>query len=157
MAEDPSRRRSEIAALRTGLDLGLTLIDTAELYAEPFAASGRYYDYGELLEPGSRDRLKYGTAGTTLTINPDGSQTVNAGTSTFHLRNRDFNTLSFRSNVVLRWEYLPGSTFYLVWSQNRVSDELVGEPLGARELLDTFDAPAEDIFSVKASFRLGPG
>jgi diketogulonate reductase-like aldo/keto reductase len=33
MAEDPSRRRSEIAALRTGLDLGLTLIDTAELYA----------------------------------------------------------------------------------------------------------------------------
>src|SRR4051794_15341000 len=33
MAEDPSRRRSEIAALRAGLDLGLTLIDTAELYA----------------------------------------------------------------------------------------------------------------------------
>jgi diketogulonate reductase-like aldo/keto reductase len=33
MAEDPSRRGSEIAALRTGLDLGLTLIDTAELYA----------------------------------------------------------------------------------------------------------------------------
>jgi diketogulonate reductase-like aldo/keto reductase len=34
MAEDPARRRSEIAALRTGLDLGLTLIDTAELYAD---------------------------------------------------------------------------------------------------------------------------
>jgi diketogulonate reductase-like aldo/keto reductase len=33
MAEDASRRRSEIAALRAGLDLGLTLIDTAELYA----------------------------------------------------------------------------------------------------------------------------
>ena len=34
MAEDPSRRRSEIAALRTGLDLGLSVIDTAELYAD---------------------------------------------------------------------------------------------------------------------------
>jgi diketogulonate reductase-like aldo/keto reductase len=34
MAEDSSRRRSEIAALRAGLDLGLTLIDTAELYAD---------------------------------------------------------------------------------------------------------------------------
>jgi diketogulonate reductase-like aldo/keto reductase len=33
-AEDPSRRRDEIAALRLGLDLGLTLIDTAEMYAE---------------------------------------------------------------------------------------------------------------------------
>jgi diketogulonate reductase-like aldo/keto reductase len=34
MAENPSRRSSEIAALREGLDLGLTLIDTAELYAD---------------------------------------------------------------------------------------------------------------------------
>src|SRR4051812_45438598 len=34
MAEDPRRRASEIAALRLGLDLGMTLIDTAEMYAE---------------------------------------------------------------------------------------------------------------------------
>ena len=34
MGEDPSRRHSEIAALRLGLDLGMTLIDTAEMYGE---------------------------------------------------------------------------------------------------------------------------
>jgi diketogulonate reductase-like aldo/keto reductase len=34
IGEDPSRRESEIAALRLGLDLGMTLIDTAEMYAE---------------------------------------------------------------------------------------------------------------------------
>src|SRR5258708_37563442 len=34
MAEDPWRRREEIAALRLGIDLGLTLIDTAEAYAD---------------------------------------------------------------------------------------------------------------------------
>jgi diketogulonate reductase-like aldo/keto reductase len=34
MGEDPSRRQSEIAALRLGLDLGITLIDTAEMYGE---------------------------------------------------------------------------------------------------------------------------
>jgi diketogulonate reductase-like aldo/keto reductase len=34
MAEDPRRRDDEIAALRTGIDLGLTVIDTAELYAD---------------------------------------------------------------------------------------------------------------------------
>ena len=46
--------------------LGLTLKPDVNLdvYAEPFAASGRYYDYGELLEPASRDRLTYGTSGT---------------------------------------------------------------------------------------------
>jgi diketogulonate reductase-like aldo/keto reductase len=34
MAEQPARRGSEMAALRRGLDLGLTLIDTAEMYAD---------------------------------------------------------------------------------------------------------------------------
>lgn len=34
LAEDPSRRAGEIAALRSGIDLGMTLIDTAETYAD---------------------------------------------------------------------------------------------------------------------------
>ena len=34
MAEDPHRRSQEIAALRLGLDLGMTLVDTAEMYAD---------------------------------------------------------------------------------------------------------------------------
>lgn len=34
MAEAPARRRAEISALQAGIDLGLTLIDTAEMYAD---------------------------------------------------------------------------------------------------------------------------
>lgn len=34
MGEDLSRRKAEIAALQLGMDLGLTLIDTAEMYGE---------------------------------------------------------------------------------------------------------------------------
>ncbi|MHA6492880.1 aldo/keto reductase [Pseudomonas borbori] len=34
MGEDPSRRREEVAALREGIELGLRLIDTAEMYGE---------------------------------------------------------------------------------------------------------------------------
>ena len=34
MGEDASKRKSEVAALRTGIDLGMTLIDTAEMYAD---------------------------------------------------------------------------------------------------------------------------
>src|ERR1700684_2313794 len=34
MGEDPRRRADEIAALRLGIDLGMTLIDTAEMYAD---------------------------------------------------------------------------------------------------------------------------
>ena len=42
---------------------------------------------------------------------------MTADGSTFTLRNRDFNSLSFRSNVVLRWEWRPGSTLFVVWQQ----------------------------------------
>ena len=35
----------------------------------------------------------------------------------------DFNVRSFRSNLVLRWEWRPGSIFYMVWQQDREADE----------------------------------
>jgi diketogulonate reductase-like aldo/keto reductase len=34
MGEDPTHRAGELAALQAGIDLGLTLLDTAEMYAE---------------------------------------------------------------------------------------------------------------------------
>jgi diketogulonate reductase-like aldo/keto reductase len=52
MAEQPGKRADEIAALRAGIDLGLTLIDTAEMYAD--GAAERLV--GEAIA-GSRDRV----------------------------------------------------------------------------------------------------
>jgi hypothetical protein len=134
--------------------LGLTLRPDLnfDVYAEPFAASGHYYDYGELLAPASRDRLKYGTNGTTLTINPDGSQIATAGGSTIPLRNRDFNTLSFRSNVVLRWEWRTGSTLYVVWQQDRSGTEILPTRVGIDDAFRSVTAPGPNIFLVKTSF-----
>jgi hypothetical protein len=134
--------------------LGLTLRPDLNLdvYAEPFAASGHYYDYGELLAPGSRQRLKYGTAGTTLTIHPDGSQAVTAGGSSFTLRNRDFNTLSFRSNVVLRWEWRAGSTLYVVWQEDKSDSEMLGTRVNVGDAFRSLTAPGSNIFLVKMSF-----
>jgi hypothetical protein len=128
-----------------------------DIYAEPFAASGRYYDYGELLAPRSRDRLKYGTAGTSRVVNADGSQTVTAGSSTFVLRNRDFNTLSFRSNVVLRWEWRRGSTLYLVWQQSRSETDPIGSRVGAADMFGSLRAPGTNFFVVKTSFWIPIG
>lgn len=41
------------------------------------------------------------------------------GTAELSFRNPDFNVRTFRSNLVLRWEYRPGSTLFVVWSQDR--------------------------------------
>jgi len=105
-----------------------------------------------LLAPASRERLQYGTNGTVLTVNPDGSQIVSAGSSTFTLRNRDFNTLSFRSNVVLRWEWRTGSTLYLVWQQDRASTETLGARVSVGDAFRSLTAPGANIFLLKTSF-----
>jgi hypothetical protein len=44
----------------------------------------------------------------------------------YNIGNLDYNTRSLRANAVLRWEYLPGSTLYVVWQQLRSNDNLVG-------------------------------
>ena len=144
------------STMSTEFRLGLTLKPDLNLdvYAEPFAASGRYYDYGELLEPGSRQRLTYGTSGTILSVNPDGSQVVNVGSTSFTLRNRDFNTLSFRSNVVLRWEWRTGSTLYVVWQQDRAGTETIGTRVGVSDSFRSLTAPGANIFLIKTSFWL---
>ena len=129
-----------------------------DIYAEPFAASGRYYDLGELSAPKSVDRITYGAdAGTQVTFEPGGDRVVTYGASTFTLSNRDFNTTSFQSNVVLRWEWRPGSTIYLVWQQNRDEIERIGTPVGLDDLFGSVSVPGSNIFLMKASFWLPVG
>ena len=142
------------STVSTRFRMGYTLKPDMNLdvYAEPFAASGHYYDYGELLGPRSSERLKYGTNGTTLVTNPDGSQTVTADGSTFTLRNRDFNTLSFRSNVVLRWEWRPGSTLFVVWQQDRHRHRGPGQYVNVGDMFRSVTAPGPNAFVVKTSF-----
>ena len=124
---------------------------TLDVYAEPFAASGRYSGFGELAAARGRDLRLYGTDGTTIERLPDGSYRVTDGSVAFSLPNRDFNVRSFRSNVVLRWEWRPGSTLYVVWQQNRTANSTTGEHVGAGDLLGSFSAPGDNIFAVKTT------
>jgi hypothetical protein len=125
---------------------------TLEGYAEPFVASGAYSRVGELVAPRSVQLREYGTDGTTMTIDSAGTRTIVDGADTFTLSNRDFHVLSFRSNLVLRWEWLPGSTLFVVWQQNRRTSEAFGDPARFDELWRTTRSAGDNFLSVKASF-----
>jgi len=127
---------------------------TLELYAEPFAASGRYYGFGELLRPRSGSLRVYGTDGTTLTRGADGSVQVTDGTDSFTLSNPDFNVVDFRSNLVLRWEWRPGSTLFLVWQQNRSAARPVGDLVNPGRLWDSFTATGDNFLAIKIAYWL---
>ncbi|UCH85602.1 MAG: carbohydrate binding family 9 domain-containing protein, partial [Candidatus Latescibacterota bacterium] len=125
---------------------------TLEMYAEPFAASGRYYDFGELEAARSKHLRTYGTDGTTITNNNDGTYTVTDGSDTFEIDQPDFNVLSFRSNLVLRWEWSPGSTLYFVWQQNRSDQYDDGMIVGPSNMFDAFNAPGDNFVALKITY-----
>ncbi len=132
-----------------------------EGYAEPFVASGDYSRFGELVAPRSKWLREYGTDGTTVSLDSTGQRNVQDGTETFTLSNRDFHVLSFRSNLVMRWEWTPGSTLFVVWQQNRRTSEAFGDAVRFNELWQTTRAAGDNFLSVKVSYwlpvRLGGG
>ena len=148
--------RSTLSA-RFRLNYAFTPNFTVEAYAEPFAASGRYYDFGELPAARSRSLRTYGAPGTGTTIseNPAGVSTVTDGATTFTIPQLDFNRLSFRSNLVLRWEWLPGSTAFLIWQQSRQEEEKVGQLINPRDVWNSTQVAGDNFFVVKVSYWLG--
>ncbi|MFQ5602699.1 MAG: DUF5916 domain-containing protein [bacterium] len=136
------------------LNYALTPDLSLEVYAEPFAASGHRFKHGELLNPRSRHLRFYGTDGTTLTENEDGTFLVTDGDEQFKLENKDFNNRSFRSNFVLRWEWRRGSTFFLVWQQDRSAEKDAGDLVTPGSLFDSFSAEGDNFLAVKFSYWL---
>lgn len=133
-----------------------------DLFAQPLIASADYHDFEEFAAPRRRQKLIYGrdvgsiqATGTGATagyfIDPDGLGPA-AG---FNLRNPNFNFRSLRGTGVLRWEWRPGSTAYLVWTQTRSASEAVGDLVFSRDRSALFAAPADNIFVLKVSYWLG--
>jgi hypothetical protein len=76
-------------------------------------------------------------------------------TTTSYNANRDFNETSWNSNLVLRWEYLPGSTLYLVWSQARLGEHSNYFRSFGDNFEDAFRIPPANVLLLKASYYLG--
>jgi Domain of unknown function (DUF5916)/Carbohydrate family 9 binding domain-like len=127
-------------SLQTRMSFTATPTLTLQVYAEPFVSKGRYSDVRELDQPRAAnydDRFKpYADPG--VSDNP-----------------AQFNFKQFRSNVVLRWEYRPGSALFLVWQQGREDFE---NQRGTRTLFGDvdrlFSAHPDNTFLIKMSYWL---
>jgi hypothetical protein len=111
--------------LTTRFDVALTPDLTLQLYAQPLVASGDYEHLMEFEAPRTYDFIEYGQDGnSTLNYDSDAnSYTADADGAgpgdPLTFSNPDFSIRSLRTNLVLRWEYLPGSTLFLAWSHSR--------------------------------------
>src|SRR5437867_6838328 len=110
---------------------------TLQVYAQPFVAKGTYSNVHQLsATPRAADFASRYVLDTVVADNPGG-----------------FNYKQFRSNVVFRWEYRPGSTLFVVWSQGRTaSSSLEGTRGLGGNLRDLFDLRPDNGFLVKLSY-----
>lgn len=110
-----------------------------QLYSQLFAARGRYRDY-------------------TLLASPEELRDFDA-----YPKRRDFTATALTANAVLRWEYRPGSSVYVVW-QRASGDDLFEEVLRDEAPLSPFESTvagqfgdllgafADDVVLIKVSY-----
>jgi hypothetical protein len=125
-----------------------------EYYGQPFVSAGKYSEFKKITQPDAgtfRQRfVEYTPA--ELTLDPSANTyNVNDG-GTYSFGNPDFNFRQFRSNLVIRWEYLPGSTLYLVWSQGRTSNDTNGMFSYGNDVKNLFSVTPQNVFLIKFSY-----
>ena len=109
------------ASLR--LNYNITPNLTLEYWGQPFIATGQYDDFKRVTEPNSENYNSRFSLFNNEEISFDTEENVfrvaesNMG-ETYDFYNPDFNRVDFRSNFVVRWEYIPGSVLFLVWANN---------------------------------------
>jgi hypothetical protein len=110
---------------------------SVQVYAQPFVSSGNYTQFKELVN------------GRALDYDDRYAAYAYAGSP-------DFKVLSFRTTNVMRWEYKPGSTLFVVWQQGR---EGLGTPNGFRygqDFGDVFATASSNALLVKLAYWLNP-
>jgi hypothetical protein len=126
-----------------------------EYYGQPFIAAGKYSDYKKITQP---DANIYSERFHTFTSSEISFDAVNNiynitdGGNNYTICNPDFNFRQFRSNLVVRWEYRPGSTLYLVWSQGRTSTDINGLYSFGNDTKALFKKTPENVFLIKFSY-----
>ena len=121
----------------TRANISFTPTLSLQFYVQPFVTIGDYANFKELVEPKSYQFKPY-------SLN----------------ENRDFHRRSLRGNTVLRWEFHPGSTLFLVWTQSREAEleqlrtaDLEFRPL--HRLRSSFTDEGKNVFLIKCRYWLG--
>ena len=128
-----------------------------QYYGQPFISRGRYKDFKYVTNPVAErltERFQlYDSNQINLSGNDFQVDENRDGTMDYSFSNPDFSYVQFNSNLVLRWEYIPGSELFLVWSQGVKSS--VSSSDGLFEGFETgiLDERPQNIFLLKATYR----
>ena len=150
-------QRTFSTSLRFNYSLNPNL--SIQFYGQPFISRGIYTDFNFVNNPLAKDideRVTLYNSEQISRINNVGSYLIDEnldGTTDYEIADPDFAFVQFRSNLVMRWEYIPGSEIFLVWSKgvNGLGDAMdsLGRSLDGQILNQKMD----NTFLIKATYR----
>jgi Domain of unknown function (DUF1083). len=148
------------AALTLRARYSLTPTLSFQFYGQPFISAGKYSEFKDVADPRAErfdDRFHTFTGSELSYDESAGAYGVDLdadGASDFGFGNPNFNVKQFRSTAVVRWEYRPGSTLFVVWSQGRSHFAPTGNFELGHDTRQLFDAPATNVLLVKLNYWL---
>ncbi len=130
-----------------------------QAYVQPYITVGSYSRFKEFERPGSYDFVEYGKD-PNMEITEDGEDGYylypnGKDENSLYIENPDFNYKALIGSAVLRWEFRPGSTLYLVWTMNGIDEKNPGDFDFTRDLGDLMKAQSDNVFAVKFSYWFG--
>jgi len=155
---------TDISTNSKGLTFEASYIKSPKLsfqfFLQPELSNYHYDGLKEFLNPGQYDFMYYDDNqinqidDSTIEIDPD----ANGPAPSFLLSSdyiRGFNFLSLRSNFILKWEYRPGSSLFLVWQQQRDHFEITDDDLNLNDGFEKLiDSQSVNTFMVKFAYWL---
>lgn len=150
------RMQQKTYGITLNMQVNVTPDISIQYYGSPFSSIGRYDEFKKTTNPQSKT---YGKrfitfAGERLNLE-DGNYRIGEGANALHFKNPDFSFNEFRSNLVARWEYRPGSTLYLVWEHNRGSSDPIYRPGWGNNLGRLWGLPTTNTLMVKMNYWFG--
>jgi hypothetical protein len=145
-------------ALTVRINLSITPDFTIQYYGSPFISSGLFTNYKHITNPSaenytdrfvnySDNEIQFLSEYETFAVNEPGLPEYSIGLP-------DFNYKQLKSNLVLRWEFLPGSLLYLVWAQDRTDAVSDGNFDYFKNIEELFKIDSYDVFLLKLSYRI---
>lgn len=136
---------------------------TIQFYGQPFISRGDYTDFKYITNPIAakfedrfavydNNQITFDAENFSYMIDENRDGTVD-----YEIENPNFDFIQFRSNLVYRWEYTPGSTLFLVWTQGTTFYEGTERPLEQPIIPDFWNNVSsnkpQNIFLIKMTYR----
>ncbi len=123
-----------------------------QYYGNPYASTGKYENFREVADADNKSlNLRY--ANLQGTLQPDNYyQLTKNGVPAYRIKNPDIKRQEFNSNLVGRWEFRPGSTLYLVWTNTRFEESNQLDQSIWKSFGNIWKVQSQNVFMVKFSY-----